>query len=183
MNKGIQMLISSTIYFELFKTRIPEFSFGYKKRSRLDFVFELLSPFKEKSGMMYRKILRGDASTSKGLDVAWDAFNAEHNSSIEIRPILMLNFIKQSKMILDFTLLSGKLDQLRLSMKCKESISSISDLKIDGNKIMEILNIPPSVKIKNILEFLAQRVLDFRIRNTESDLINEVKEIEDLNVF
>lgn len=45
------------------------------------------------------------------------------------------------------------------------------DLKINGNKIMEIFNLKPGVQIGNILKFLLERVLDNPKVNNELDLL------------
>jgi putative nucleotidyltransferase with HDIG domain len=47
----------------------------------------------------------------------------------------------------------------------------IKDRKVNGNKLMEIFNLKPGVKIGNILKFLLERVLDNPKVNNELDLL------------
>lgn len=59
----------------------------------------------------------------------------------------------------------------------------IKDLKIDGNKIMEIFNLKPGVQIGNILRFLLERVLDNPKMNNELELLKLTTEYLHLGVF
>lgn len=58
---------------------------------------------------------------------------------------------------------------------------SVNMLKIDGNRLMEILNINPGPKIGQILHILLDAVLDDSERNTEKWLEKRVKELGELN--
>ena len=58
----------------------------------------------------------------------------------------------------------------------------IKDLKINGNKIMEIFNLKPGVQIGNILKFLLEKVLDNPKVNNELDLLKLTTEYLHFNV-
>lgn len=58
---------------------------------------------------------------------------------------------------------------------------SVSMLKIDGKKIMEILDISPGPKVGNILNALMDEVLDDPKLNTEEYLYKRTRELSDLS--
>jgi len=58
---------------------------------------------------------------------------------------------------------------------------SVSMLKINGNKIMEILDIPPGPKIGKILNILLDEVLEDPDKNSEKYLEQRAKELGSLN--
>lgn len=54
---------------------------------------------------------------------------------------------------------------------------TVRDLKIDGNKVMEILDIKPGPKVGQILNILFDKVVNKEITNDEKTLTEEVKKI------
>ncbi len=54
---------------------------------------------------------------------------------------------------------------------------TVRDLKIDGNDIMEILNIRPSPQVGQILEQLYADVVEKKLKNTKEDLVKSLKEL------
>lgn len=52
---------------------------------------------------------------------------------------------------------------------------SIRDLKIDGNDVMQVLNIKPGPKIGEILNEIFKEVEDKKVKNTKEDLLNLLK--------
>ncbi len=54
---------------------------------------------------------------------------------------------------------------------------TVKDLAIDGNRVMKIMNIPPSPRVGEILEKLLGMVLDEPHRNTAEYLENEVRKM------
>lgn len=52
----------------------------------------------------------------------------------------------------------------------------INDLKVDGNDVMKILNLPPGPKVGEILKKLFNEVLDDAKKNEREFLLNRVKE-------
>ncbi|KKS13413.1 hypothetical protein A2617_03430 [Candidatus Daviesbacteria bacterium RIFOXYD1_FULL_41_10] len=54
---------------------------------------------------------------------------------------------------------------------------SISDLKINGQDVMKILNIPPSPKVGHILQKLFEEVLEDASKNNREYLLNEIKQL------
>ena len=54
---------------------------------------------------------------------------------------------------------------------------TVNDLKIDGEDIMQTLNIPPSKKIKEIKEKLFKEVLEGKTKNSKEELLNRLKEL------
>jgi len=55
---------------------------------------------------------------------------------------------------------------------------SISDLKVNGNDIMETFNMKPGLKIGEILEKLFQEVLEDSTKNNREYLLNRIKNLE-----
>lgn len=55
---------------------------------------------------------------------------------------------------------------------------SIVDLKINGNDVMKVLNIPPSRKVGEILERLFQEVLEDSSKNDRKYLLGRIKKLE-----
>jgi poly(A) polymerase/tRNA nucleotidyltransferase (CCA-adding enzyme) len=58
---------------------------------------------------------------------------------------------------------------------------SVSMLKIDGNKIMEILKIPPGPKIGFVLNILLEETIDDPKKNTKKWLEQRAEELGNLN--
>ncbi len=54
---------------------------------------------------------------------------------------------------------------------------SISDLKINGNDVMEVLNIKPGPKVGQILNQLFKEVLEDSLKNTREYLLEKMKQI------
>lgn len=57
----------------------------------------------------------------------------------------------------------------------EEAALHIKDLKIDGSDVMEVLNISPSPKVGEILNYLIEKVLDDPSLNTREKLIEIIK--------
>ena len=58
---------------------------------------------------------------------------------------------------------------------------SVKMLKINGDEVMEILNIPPSPKVGFILSALLSEVLDEPEKNTKEYLKKRIKELNKLS--
>jgi len=54
-------------------------------------------------------------------------------------------------------------------------------LKINGGKIMELLNLPPSPKIGLIMNALMEEILEEPAKNTAENLEKRVKELNELS--
>lgn len=54
---------------------------------------------------------------------------------------------------------------------------TVSDLKVNGNDVMQILNIPPSRKVGEILDQLFQEVLEDHTKNEREYLLRRIKQI------
>ncbi|KKQ84204.1 MAG: PolyA polymerase family protein, partial [Candidatus Woesebacteria bacterium GW2011_GWA1_38_8] len=52
---------------------------------------------------------------------------------------------------------------------------SVRDLKISGDDIMKILDIPPGPKVGEILNLLFEKVVEKEVENDKDELINELK--------
>lgn len=55
---------------------------------------------------------------------------------------------------------------------------SVTDLKVNGQDVMEILGIPPSRKVGEILDHLFQEVLEDSSKNNREYLLNRLKELK-----
>jgi tRNA nucleotidyltransferase/poly(A) polymerase len=54
---------------------------------------------------------------------------------------------------------------------------AVSDLKINGNDVMKILNLKQGKRVGEVLNHLFEKVIEKKIDNTKEDLINELKNI------
>lgn len=54
---------------------------------------------------------------------------------------------------------------------------TVSDLKVSGNDVMEILNIPPGPKVGEVLNKLFQEVLKDSSKNTREYLLSQIKSV------
>jgi len=60
---------------------------------------------------------------------------------------------------------------------------SVTDLKIDGNDVMELLNIPPGPQVGEILTALFEEVKDTKDKNTREHLLTQLPKVsEKLNI-
>ncbi len=54
---------------------------------------------------------------------------------------------------------------------------SITDLKVNGNDVMQVLNIPPGKKVGEILQKLFEEVLDDSLKNKREYLLDRIKKL------
>ncbi len=62
-------------------------------------------------------------------------------------------------------------------IEVQKHIPSVSDLKVDGNDVMEILNIGPGPKVGEILNALFEEIMEDPLKNERDFLINRIKEL------
>ncbi len=72
--------------------------------------------------------------------------------------------------------LQGRMDKII----DEENALHISDLKVKGEDVMQLLNIPPSPKVGVVLGYLLEKVLDDPSLNEKEKLIELIKEHENL---
>jgi tRNA nucleotidyltransferase/poly(A) polymerase len=58
----------------------------------------------------------------------------------------------------------------------KDAVHAYADLKLDGNNVMEVLNIPAGKKVGELLKYLYDKVLDDPELNTKDNLTKLLKE-------
>ena len=66
--------------------------------------------------------------------------------------------------------------ELATEIKVNNEAVTVKDLKIDGRKVMEVLNILPGKKVGEVLNYLLEKVLETPELNTEETLVKLTKE-------
>ena len=63
-------------------------------------------------------------------------------------------------------------------IKAQKEPFKITDLKVDGHDVMEILNIKPGPKVGKVLKFIFELVVEKKLENKRDILLSEIKKIK-----